>query len=91
MATHFSILALRTPWTAWKDKKNIYIYTYIYLYIYKTLKDELSRLVGGQHATGQEWRNNSIMNKEAENKQKQQLWMWLVIEVKPHAVKNNIA
>ena len=66
---------LENPMNSMKRQKNIYIYTYIYLYIYKTLKDELSRLVGSQHATGQEWRNNSIMNKEAENKQKQQLWM----------------
>ena len=54
---HFSILALRTPWTVWKRKK--------------TLKDELPRLVGAQYATREEWRNNSRKNKETEPKQKQ--------------------
>ena len=36
-----------------------------------TLKDELPRLVGGQYATGEEWRNNSRKNEETEPKQKQ--------------------
>ena len=36
-----------------------------------TLKDELSRLVGAQNATGEEWRNNSRKNEEMEPKQKQ--------------------
>ena len=36
-----------------------------------TLKDELSRLVGAQYATGEEWRNNSRKNEEAEPKRKQ--------------------
>ena len=35
-----------------------------------TLKDELPRLLGAQYATGEEWRNNSIKNKETEPKQK---------------------
>ena len=38
---------------------------------YMTLKDELSRLAGAQYATGEEWRNSSRRNKEAEPKQKQ--------------------
>ena len=37
----------------------------------KTLKDELPRSVGTQYATGEEWRNNSRRNEEAEPKQKQ--------------------
>ena len=37
----------------------------------KTLKDELSRSVGAQYATGKEWRNNSGKNEEMEAKQKQ--------------------
>ena len=37
----------------------------------RTLKDELSRSVGGQYATGEEWRNNSRKNEEMEPKQKQ--------------------
>ena len=36
-----------------------------------TLKDELRRSVGAQYATGEEWRNNSRKNEEAEPKQKQ--------------------
>jgi len=38
---------------------------------YRTLKDELTRLVGAQYATGDEWRNNSRKNEETELKQKQ--------------------
>ena len=37
----------------------------------RTLKDELLRLVGAQHATGDQWRNNSRKNEEMEPKQKQ--------------------
>ena len=56
------------------------------------LKDELLRLVGAQYAAGKEWRNNSRKNEEMEPKQNNtQLWMWLLIEVKPYGVKNNIA
>ena len=37
----------------------------------RTLIDELTRLVGAQHATGDQWRNNSRKNEEMEPKQKQ--------------------
>ena len=33
-----------------------------------TLKDELPRLVGAQHATGEDWRSNSRKNEETETK-----------------------
>ena len=36
-----------------------------------TMKDDLLRTVGAQHATGEEWRNSSRKNKEAEPKLKQ--------------------
>ena len=36
-----------------------------------TLKDELPRSVGAQHATGEEWRNNSRKNEGMEPEQKQ--------------------
>ena len=36
-----------------------------------TLKDEFPRSVGTQYATGEEWRNSSRRNEEAEPKQKQ--------------------
>ena len=35
------------------------------------MKDDLPRLVGGQYATGKEWRNSSRRNEEAELKKKQ--------------------
>ena len=35
------------------------------------MKDELPWLVGAQHATGDQWRNNSKKNEETEPKQKQ--------------------
>ena len=37
----------------------------------RTLKDELSRSVGAQYATGDQWRNKSRKNEETEPKQKQ--------------------
>ena len=37
----------------------------------RTLKDELPRSVGAQHATGEQWRNNSRKNEEMAPKQKQ--------------------
>ena len=37
----------------------------------KTLKEELSRAVGAQHATGDQWRNNSRNIEGMEPKQKQ--------------------
>ena len=37
----------------------------------RTLKDELPSSVGGQYATGDQWRNNSRKNEGMEPKQKQ--------------------
>ena len=37
----------------------------------RTLKDELSRSVDAQNATGDQWRNNFRKNEEMEPKQKQ--------------------
>ena len=37
----------------------------------RTLKDELPKLVGAQHATGDQWRNNSRKNEGMGPKQKQ--------------------
>ena len=36
----------------------------------RTLKDELTKSVGVQYATGDQWRNNSRKNEETEPKQK---------------------
>ena len=55
-----------------------------------TLKDELPRSVGAQYATEEEWRNNSRMKGWSQSENKAQLWMWLVMDVKSDAVKNNI-
>ena len=57
-----------------------------------TLSNELPRQVDTQYATGEEWRNTSEKNEEAEPKQKQQPAVdMLVMEVKSDAVKYNIA
>ena len=37
------------------------------------LKDELTRLVGAQYVTGDEWRNNFKRNEEMDSKPKQSL------------------
>ena len=55
----------------------------------RTLKDELLRYVDAQYATGEDWRNSSKKNEEAEPKQKQ--CPAVVMEVKSDAVKSNIA
>ena len=57
-----------------------------------TLKDQLPRLVDAQYANGEGWRNNSRKKEETEPKWKDYpVWMWLVMEVKPDAVKSNTA
>ena len=58
----------------------------------RVLKQELPRSVGAQHATGDQWRNNSSKNEGMEPKQKQ----YPVVDVtgdrsKVRAVKSNIA
>jgi len=43
---------------------------------HRILKEELSRLVGAQYATGDQWRNNSRKNEGMEPKKNNtQLWM----------------
>ena len=57
-----------------------------------TLKDELPKSVGAQYATGEEWRNSSKRNEEAESKWKQRPDVDVSDgESKAHSVKNNIA
>ena len=42
----------------------------------RTMKDELSRSVGAQYATGDQWRDNSKKNEETEpSKNNTQLWV----------------
>ena len=57
----------------------------------RTLKDELPRSVGAQHATGDQWKNNFRQNERTEpNKNNTKLCMGLVIEARSDTVKNNI-
>ena len=71
---------LENPMTSMKRQNN------------RTLKDELPRLVGVQYANG---RSGDItperVKRGSQSKNNTQLWMWLVMEVKSDAVKNNIA
>ena len=54
-------------------------------------KEELTRSVSPQYATGDQWRNNSRKNEGMEpSKNNTQLWMGLVIEARSDAVKSNI-
>ena len=55
-------------------------------------KEELTRSVGAQYATGDQWRNNSRKNEEMEPKENQ----YTVVDVtgdraRSNAVKRNIA
>ena len=50
-----------------------------------------NRSAGTQYATGEEQRNSSRINEGAESKQKQYPVVDVVVKVKSHAVKNNIA
>ena len=50
------------------------------------------RLVGVQYSTGEEQRNISRENEEADkSRNNAQLWMFLVVKVKPDAIKIIIA
>ena len=58
----------------------------------RPLKDELSRSVGDQYATGDQWRDNSRKNEGMEPKQKQHPVVDVTgMEARSDAVKNNIA
>ena len=50
------------------------------------------RLVGAQNPTGEEQRNRSRKNEEAESSgNNAQVWMCLVVKIKSDALKNNLA
>ena len=62
----------------------------------RTLRDELSRSVGAQYATGDQWRNNSRKNEGMKPKQKQHTvvdgtGLWDGIKARFDAVKSSIA
>ena len=49
----------------------------------RTLKDKLPRSVGAQYATGEEWRNSSRKNEEAEPKRKQHPALDMTVDRSP--------
>ena len=55
----FQYSSLENPMNSMKRQKD------------RTLNDELSRSVGAQYGTGEEWRNSSRRNEEVEPKWKQ--------------------
>ena len=56
------------------------------------LKDKFPRSVDAQYANEEEYRNSfKKMKSLSQSKDNAQLWMWLVMEVKSDAIKNNIA
>ena len=57
----------------------------------RTVKDELSRSVGAQYATGDQWRNNSSKNEGMKPKQKQYPVVHGTSDRRYNAVKRNIA
>ena len=58
----------------------------------KILKEELARMVGTQHVTGDQWRDNSRKNEGMEPKQKQSPAVDVTGDrSKVDAVKSNIA
>ena len=56
------------------------------------LKDELPRLVGAQYALEKSGEiTPERIKTQSQSENNTQLWMWLVMEVKSNAGKNNIA
>ena len=80
MANHFSILALRTPWTVWKVKKiGHWKINSQGLWVSNMLLENCREITPER------------MKRWTESENTTHLWMWLVMEVKSAAVKNNIA
>ena len=80
VANHFSILALRTPWTVWKGKK-----------IGHWNRNSLGKLVSNMLLEKSREITPERMNRWSKSEDHTQLWMWLVMEIKFNAVKSNIA
>ena len=79
-ANHFSILALRTPWTVWKGKIIGYWKRNSPGQYMPNMLLEISGEITPERMKG--W---------SQSKKNTQLWMWLVIEARSDAVKSNIA
>ena len=77
MANHFSILALRIPWTVWKGKK-------IGHWKMNFPGENMLLEKSGEIVT-------EIIKRWSQSKNNTQLWIWPVMEVKSDAVKSNIA
>ena len=77
MANHFSILALRIPWTVWKGKK-------IGHWKMNFPGENMLLEKSGEIVT-------EIIKRWSQSKNNTQLWIWPVMEVKSIAVKSNIA
>ena len=80
MANHFSILALRTPWTVWKGKKTGH---------WKMNSPgwwvpNMLLAISGEMTSER-------MKRWSQSKDNTQLWMWLVMEARSDAVKSNTA
>ena len=80
MASHFSILALRTPWTVWKGKMIGYQKRNSPGHEVPNMLLEISGEITPER-----------MKRWSQSKNNTQLWMWLVIEARSDAVKSNIA
>ena len=80
MANHFSILALRTPWTVWKGKK-----------IEHWKMNSPGRQVPNMLLEISGEITLERMKRWSQSKNNTQLWMWLVIEARSDVVKSNIA
>ena len=80
MANHFSILALRTPWTVWKGKKIGHRKMNSPDWKVPNMLLEKSGEIIPERTKRQSQSENNA-----------QLWMWLVTEVKFDAIKNNTA
>ena len=80
MVNQFSILALRTPWTVQKGKKTGHKkMNFPGLYVSNMLLEITGEITPERMKSWSHSENNA------------QLWMWLVMEVKSNAVKNNTA
>ena len=79
MANHFIILALRTPWTVWKGKDMRLKMNSLGLEVPNMLLEKSREIITPER-----------MKKWSQSENNTQLWMWLVMEVKSDADKNNI-
>jgi len=89
MAKHFSILALRTPWTVWKGRKIGQQYVEVAIVL---IFINMKKYVYTSYATGDQWRNNARKNEETEPKQKQHSVVYVTGDgSKVQCCKRNIA